>query len=122
MDLKLSESDVVQPDLLLVCEPEQIKPGHIEGAPSLVIEILSPSSMAHDRVRKLRLYARAGVKEYWLIDPTSEILEILHLNGDAYKVALTCTRTDTFQSPSFPDWHIDLEELFPEDEPNDEQE
>ena len=51
-DVKLSEEDIVQPDLLIVCDPGQIKSSHIEGAPSLIIEILSPSTEIHNRGRK----------------------------------------------------------------------
>ncbi len=61
-DGKLSDEDVVQPDLMVVCDTAQIKESHVEGAPALVIEILSPSTQNHDRKRKMELFARAGVK------------------------------------------------------------
>ena len=67
-DLKLSDTDIVQPDLMVVCEPDKVKPTHIEGPPTLVIEILSPSTELLDRGRKLDLYAASGVKEVWLHD------------------------------------------------------
>jgi Uma2 family endonuclease len=111
-DLKLSEHDVVQPDLMVVCDAERVKKGHVEGAPSLIVEILSPSTQAIDRVRKLRLYARSGVREYWLIQPDSETVEVLHLREGGYAVATTCTREDELKSPTFPDWRLDLSELF----------
>src|SRR5262245_54809384 len=69
MDVKLSDEDIVQPDILVVCDPNQVKTTHIEGAPALVVEILSPSSLAHDRVRKMNLYARFGVPELWIVTP-----------------------------------------------------
>jgi len=62
MDLKLSDRDVVQPDILVVCDPKQIKKTHVEGPPFLLIEILSFSTLLHDRGRKLELYARSGVQ------------------------------------------------------------
>ena len=68
MDVKLSEHDVVQPDLLVACDPKQIRATHIEGPPRLVVEILSPSTLRHDRVRKLNLYARAGVGQRHVCD------------------------------------------------------
>ena len=111
-DVKISEHDIVQPDLSIVCDPTQIHKQFIEGAPSLVVEILSPSTQAHDRVRKLRLYAQAGVGEYWLIEPEAGILEILHLKGPSYFVALTCTAEDEFQSPTFESFSLDLGKLF----------
>jgi Uma2 family endonuclease len=69
MDVKLSEEDVVQPDLLVVCKPEQIKRTHIEGSPSLVVEVLSKSSEKNDRHLKRELYARSRVGEYWIVMP-----------------------------------------------------
>lgn len=111
-DLKISDHDVVQPDLMVVCNKDQLHEKYVEGPPSLVVEILSPSTQAHDRVRKLRLYSQAGVGEYWLIQPDLGILEILHLRGPDYSVALTCTGEDAFRSPTFPDWSLDLGELF----------
>ena len=61
MDVKLSETDVVQPDVLVVCKPKQIKRTHIEGGPTLVVEILSESSALHDRTTKMQVYARYGI-------------------------------------------------------------
>ena len=66
LDVVLSEDTVVQPDLLVVCDPQKITGGCVRGAPDLVIEILSPSSASYDRLLKFKRYADAGVKEYWL--------------------------------------------------------
>lgn len=66
MNLKLSERDLVQPDLLGVCDAAQFRTTHIEGPPRLMVEILSDSSVRHDRVRKMNLYARTGVTD---LDP-----------------------------------------------------
>nr|XP_061803731.1 uncharacterized protein slr1290-like [Nerophis lumbriciformis] len=112
MDVKLSDHDVVQPDLLVVCNPSQIRPTHIEGAPALVVEILSPSSTRHDRVRKLGLYARSGVSEYWLIQPYPALVEVLQLDGEGYRIAGVYTEADRLQSPSFPELTLDLAEIF----------
>ena len=86
MDVKLSDTDVVQPDLLAVCDPNQFKGTHIEGPPALVVEVLSPSSELHDRMRKLDLYARYGVKEYWLVRPYPSAVEVLILDGPGYRI------------------------------------
>lgn len=112
IDVKLSDQDVVQPDILVVCDPSQILENYIEGPPKLVIEILSPSTQAHDRVRKMRLYAKSGVQEYWLVQPEAQTLEIFHLRDGLYTVAATCTKDESLTSPSFPDWEIDLQALF----------
>ncbi len=112
IDVKLSANDVVQPDVLVVCKQSQIRETHIEGPPSLVIEVLSPSTQRHDRIRKLRLYARAGVAEYWLVQPYPPVVEVLHLAGDSYRIAGAYTEAETLSSPTFPDLALDLAEVF----------
>ena len=68
-DVVLSEETVVQPDFLVVCDPEKMIDTHISGAPDLVIEILSQSSIKKDRFTKRDLYERNGVREYLIFDP-----------------------------------------------------
>jgi Uma2 family endonuclease len=68
-DVRLSETDVVQPDILVVCDPAKITASHIEGAPDLAVEVLSPSTSPKDLREKKRLYQRAGVREYLVVDP-----------------------------------------------------
>jgi Uma2 family endonuclease len=111
-DLKLSDTDIVQPDLLVVCEPDKVKPTHIEGPPTLVIEILSPSTELLDRGRKLDLYAASGVKEVWLVTPYPALIEIFVLDGGACRRAYAFTREQTFHCPAFPKLHLDLNALF----------
>lgn len=111
-DVKLSEEDVVQPDLLVVCDKRKVKPTHIEGAPALIVEILSPSSALADRTLKMRLYAKAGVKEVWLVTPYPSLVEVFQLDGKAFKVAGAFGKDDTFGSPTFRDLRLDLKRLF----------
>lgn len=68
VDVIFSEHDVVQPDVLVVCDPKKITEKNIQGAPDLVIEILSPSTSKKDRWTKKRLYEQHGVKEYIIVD------------------------------------------------------
>jgi Uma2 family endonuclease len=96
MDVKLSDEDVVQPDLLVVCDPSQIKETHIDGPPALVIEITSPSSLRHDRVRKFALYARAGVKEYWVVTPYPSLIEVFILTNMGYRLEAGYEDYETF--------------------------
>lgn len=79
-DVKLSERDVVQPDILVVCDPAKITPSHIEGAPDVVVEILSPHTSAEDFREKKVLYERTGVTESLIVDPL-EHYAIRFLNG-----------------------------------------
>ncbi len=120
-DVKLSETDVVQPDLLVVCDKTQLKETHVEGPPTLVVEILSPSTASFDRVRKMRLYARSGVKEVWLITPYPWLAEVYVLDGETYRLAQGYEKTDTLVSVIFPDLRIELEKVFDYEIPLHEQ-
>ncbi|WP_372806914.1 Uma2 family endonuclease [Pontiella sp.] len=111
-DLKLSDEDVVQPDLMVVCDRDQIKETHVEGAPALVIEILSPSTMNHDRKRKMGLYARAGVKEVWLVSPLPASIEVFLLDGATYRFMGLYQVGDAFVSPGFEELKLDLPAVF----------
>lgn len=112
LDVRLSDEDVVQPDVFVVCDSRQIQRTHVEGAPTLVIEIVLEHSAAHDRVRKCRLYARAGVREYWIVTPHPSSVEVLHLDGDTYRLAGAYEKRDTLTSPSFPGLALKLEDVF----------
>lgn len=68
-DVRLSETDVVQPDILVVCDPGKIAPDCIDGAPEVVVEVLSPNTATRDLREKKSLYARCGVREYVIVDP-----------------------------------------------------
>ena len=111
-DLKLSDEDVVQPDLMVVCDQTQITESHVEGAPALVVEILSPSTQSHDRKRKMALYARAGVKEVWLVSPLPPGIEVFLLDGATYRFMGMYQLADEFKSPGFDDLELDLEAVF----------
>ncbi|MBP5361438.1 MAG: Uma2 family endonuclease [Ruminococcus sp.] len=67
-DVKLDDDTVVQPDVLVVCDPSQIDDMRCNGAPDLIIEVTS-SNYGHDYVEKLALYKKYGVREYWIVDP-----------------------------------------------------
>jgi Uma2 family endonuclease len=74
-DVVLSEEDVVQPDLLIVCDQRKINPRNITGPPDLVVEITSPASVRKDRREKKDLYERFGVREYVIVDPEGKFAE-----------------------------------------------
>ncbi len=74
-DIVLSEHDVVQPDVYVVCDKEKLTEKNIQGAPDCVAEILSPSTSRKDRWIKKKLYEKYGVREYLIIDPSGEYIE-----------------------------------------------
>ena len=78
------DDTVVQPDLLVICDLSKLTKTGCEGAPDLVVEILSPGTARHDRLVKFRLYKNAGVKEYWIIDPELKIVSVNILNAGRY--------------------------------------
>jgi Uma2 family endonuclease len=114
VDVVLSDQDVVQPDLVLICDPNQIFLSHIAGPPSLLVEIISPSTEEQDRVRKQRLYARFGIKEYWPVTSFPSMVEILALDEsrDTFRISGSFGRGEVATSELFPDFHIAMDEIF----------
>lgn len=91
LDVRLPKADeaddevdtVVQPDVLIVCEAHKIDRRGIRGAPTFVLEVLSPSSARHDHIRKRALYERVGVQEFWLLHPVDGVLTRYRRRADA---------------------------------------
>jgi Uma2 family endonuclease len=82
--LGAKDSTVVQPDLIVVCDKSKLDSKKCNGAPDLVIEILSPTNRSHDTLIKLNKYLEAGVKEYWIVDPVDRTLSVYILYGEHY--------------------------------------
>ena len=74
-DVVFSEYDVVQPDILVVCDEDKITEANIQGAPDLIVEVLSPATALKDKREKKGLYERYGVKEYIIIEPVDQYIE-----------------------------------------------
>jgi Uma2 family endonuclease len=75
---------VVQPDILVVCDPEKITERNVRGAPDWIIEVLSPATARHDHLTKRALYERAGVREYWLVHPVDRVVTVYTLKDGQY--------------------------------------
>jgi len=73
---------VVQPDIMVVCDPKKIEERGIVGAPDLVVEIISPSTSSKDNIIKRRIYEQAGVKEFWLVHPVDRLIRVYRLGKD----------------------------------------
>ncbi len=113
-DVYLDNMNVVQPDILFVSKERLniIGEKNIQGAPDLVIEILSESTAYRDLVQKKKLYARHGVIEYWIVDPMEETVDIYLLKDMAYVLARTCKKNDLFESEYLQGLKIELNRIF----------
>lgn len=103
---------VVEPDLCVICDREKIDRHGCKGPPDLVVEILSPSTQRHDRFTKFRLYQKAGVREYWIIDPDSQTVQTFVLEDGRYSVKEFGTVGETLRVNVLEDCVIDLTEVF----------
>ena len=113
-DVVLSDTDVVQPDILFVSnERRHIRTReNIQGAPDLVVEILSPTTAERDRIVKSALYAQHGVQEYWIVDPDARTITVFLLNGGAFEEVDTYSEGETLTSPMLAGFSIALDEIF----------
>ena len=114
-DVVLSDTDVVQPDLLFVSNDRKhllLGGDNVRGAPDLVVEILSPGTADRDRGYKQALYGKHGVKEYWLVDPAAETVTILRPRGGALAIAHTLGRNETLRSPLLAGFEPELHDVF----------
>ena len=82
--LDCDNKTMVQPDLLVICGPYDLGAKRFEGAPDLVLEILSPSTRSKDMLLKLYKYQNAGVKEYWIVDPDRETVMVYYFRDDNF--------------------------------------
>ena len=119
-DVVLDETNVVQPDLLVVCDRNKMTDANIKGAPDLVVEVLSPSTSLKDKREKKALYERFGVREYLLVYPEDAIVERYALAEGKYSLPDILNWDERLRSTAFPDLEIDLWEIFEKELQRDE--
>lgn len=114
IDLILDATSVLQPDLLFIAKSRQsiITSKGIEGAPDLVIEILSPSTQRNDRITKAQIYARHKITWYWIADPEQRVLEIHRLEADGYRLVTTLHGDSPLAAPPFNDLKFCAKDIF----------
>ena len=114
LDVHLSEYDLTQPDILFVSNDRAsiITAANIQGAPDLVVEILSPSTERYDRGYKRTMYARNGVREYWLVDPAGETVEVMTEAEEGFVTESIYQRDQILVSPLLPGLSIELNRIF----------
>lgn len=113
-DVVLPDDVVVQPDILFICKEKAdiIKEQAIMGAPDLIVEILSPSSIFNDSVRKREIYQRFGVKEYWLVFPDEKAIEVMTLEDGIYRELCSAKEEGTVRSKLLQGFEVDLKGVF----------
>ncbi len=114
-DVVFGERTAVQPDLLFIRKERLsiLTDLNVQGAPDLVIEVLSPGTASFDRETKLQVYARAGVPELWYVDPRTDTVEILNLAaGQRYALTATLSAEARITSQALPGLDLPLGEVF----------
>ena len=114
MDVVLDDFNVVQPDLLVICDPNKITEANIQGSPDLVVEILSPSTKLKDKREKKALYERFGVREYLIVYPEDEMVEQYRLLDVRY-VSDVFNWDQILSLFAFPDLELQLCDVFEKD-------
>ena len=112
-DVVFSEFDVVEPDLLYISNARAnvLTNKNVQGAPDLVVEVLSESTARVDRSIKLKLYGKFGVQEYWIIDPNGPSAEIYRRGNEGLALVAKLSAGDALTSPMFPGFSVPLLKL-----------
>jgi Uma2 family endonuclease len=116
LDVVISRHDVVEPDLMFVgnARASILTAANVQGAPDLVVEVLSPTTRRRDELLKRELYERAGVGEYWVVDPEAETIKVFRRDGERFgRVALlTAVDGDHLATPLLSGLEIPLAAVF----------
>lgn len=117
VDVRLSAVDVVQPDLVFLAREhrDRLTEAYLAGPPDVAVEVLSPGTRREDEVLKRRLYDRAGVAEYWIVDPELETVKVYRRGvggGFERAVELAAERGERLESPLLPGLSLPLADLF----------
>ena len=120
-DLRLPEANeqdeettfVVQPDLIVICDKKGLKGTGYFGTPTLIIEISSPSTTRNDKIWKFNKYEKAGIKEYWIVEPDAKFVSVFTLqSNNRYGRPESYTEIDKIIVSVFPDFVVDLTPVF----------
>ncbi len=104
---------VVQPDLCVICDPSKLDERGCNGAPDLIIEILSPGNSRTEMKDKFELYQEAGVLEYWIVNPSEKMIQVFQLNEQGRYIGLPpVVEGDILTTPIVPNLEVDVTEVF----------
>jgi len=119
-DLRIPEANekdeetinVVQPDIIIICDNSRLKKTGYYGVPELIIEVVSPSTGQKDKIEKFNLYEKAGVKEYWIVEPDEKVVMVFTLEEGRYGRPQMYSEEDKVKVSIFDDLVIDLKPVF----------
>ncbi len=103
---------IVQPDLCVICDLEKIEKKGCVGAPDLIVEILSPGNSRKEVIDKYEIYQEAGVKEYWVIYPAEQVLQVYSLENAIFVAKKPKAPGDMYECQLFPELQINVESIF----------
>ena len=103
---------VVQPDLCVICDQTKLDDKGCNGAPDLIVEILSPGNSKKEMGIKFDLYEENGVKEYWIVEPAEKMILVYTLQNEKYIGLKPLIEDDKIKSPLFPELNFDVKEIF----------
>lgn len=103
---------MVQPDLVVVTDPALVSARGIEGAPTLVVEVLSPTTTAYDRTTKAQRFAALGIPHYWIVDPETRAIECFRRHEATDRLIGSFGPGDTLTHADFPGLRLGLATLW----------
>lgn len=114
LDVYLDEDNVPQPDVMWVAEGSQCVIGEkrLEGPPDLVVEVFSPGTVRKDKRQKFKLYEKHGAREYWMMDPQEQYIEVQRLEDRRFVLQGVFEPGDTFESAVLGDKSVEVKALF----------
>lgn len=110
VNLDANDKDWVEPDISVICDPNKLTDRGCSGAPDWIIEIISPSDPGRDLIYKLNLYAKAGVREYWIVDPRNKNILVYYLEQQDFGVQAYSFQ-DKINVNIYDDFWIDFQNL-----------
>ena len=114
IDVYLEEEETYQPDIIFISKEksEIVKEDKIEGSPDLIIEILSPSTAYYDLVHKKEIYAKHGVKEYWIVDPMKKKIEVYENKNGEFILFKKAGKSERISSITIHGFEVELDAIF----------
>ena len=109
--VRLDNNTALEPDLAVVCDKSKLDAKGCFGAPDMVIEILSPSTASYDKVLKFNKYLEAGVREYWIVDPSDKIVSV-HILRDGEYIVRSYGETDSIPVFILDGFEISMKEVY----------